>query len=59
MRAPEWNVLCWLVEKEREGKGRRKIALCKRIFPRSSSHPAYIKEVLVAGPSELACHKDP
>jgi hypothetical protein len=31
MRASEWNSLYCLVEKEREGKGRRKIDLCERM----------------------------
>jgi hypothetical protein len=27
MRAYEWSSLCWQVETERQGKGRRKVAL--------------------------------
>jgi hypothetical protein len=26
-RAPDWNSLCWLVEREKEEKGRRRVAL--------------------------------
>jgi hypothetical protein len=29
-RTPEWNSLCWLLERKREEKERRKIALFKR-----------------------------
>jgi hypothetical protein len=27
MRAPDWNSLCWLVERDREEKERRKVVL--------------------------------
>jgi hypothetical protein len=44
MRAPEWNSLCRLVERERKGKGRRKIALFKRV--RSFQDPQGIPFIL-------------
>jgi hypothetical protein len=58
MRTPEWNSLCWLVERERrKGKEENCPLRESKIFPRSSRHPSYIKEVSVAGPSDLACPK--
>jgi hypothetical protein len=58
MRNHEWNSLFLLVERE---QGERKEENCplrdSKMFPRHSSHPYYIKVVLVAGSSDLTFPK--
>jgi hypothetical protein len=58
MRDYEWNSLFWLVEREQaEGKEGNWPLRDSEMFPRSSSYPSYIKEVLVAGPFDLTFPK--
>jgi hypothetical protein len=45
MRAPEWNVLCWLVESEREEKERRKLPFWRELS-RFMEHPPWILKAL-------------
>jgi hypothetical protein len=45
MRAPDWNVLCWLVESEREEKERRKLPFWRELS-RFMEHPPWILKAL-------------
>jgi hypothetical protein len=55
MRVPEWNSLCWLVERDRGKEEEENYPLREsESFPRSSRRPSYIKEVSVVGPSNMA-----
>jgi hypothetical protein len=55
----EFPVLSGRERERRKGKKENWPLWENEIFPRSSRHPSYIKEVSVAGPSDLACPKSP
>jgi hypothetical protein len=57
MRVPEWNSLCWLVERKRERKGGKLRFGREQELSKMLKASFVYQEVSDAGPSDLACPK--
>jgi hypothetical protein len=53
MKAPKWNSLGWLADREMERKGEVTLSEKDEEFPRATRYPFCLMEISSIGPSKL------